>query len=45
LGLLSFGASSIAERVRTFGVDNWAYDPFLDPIEIQQRNQSAKALA
>ncbi|HEY2527148.1 MAG TPA: C-terminal binding protein [Xanthobacteraceae bacterium] len=42
-GLLSFGAiaRSIAERVRTFGVDIWAYDPFLDPIEIQQRNVRA----
>ena len=31
--------------MKTFGVDNWAYDHFLDPIEIQQRNQSAKAIA
>jgi D-3-phosphoglycerate dehydrogenase len=42
-GLLSFGeiARSIAERVRTFGVDIWAHDPFLDPIEIQRRNVRA----
>jgi D-3-phosphoglycerate dehydrogenase / 2-oxoglutarate reductase len=42
-GLLSFGAisRSIAERVRPFGVDIWAHDPFLDPIEIQQRNVRA----
>src|SRR5262252_9546832 len=42
-GLLSFGAiaRSIAERVRTFGVDIWAYDPFLDPAEIEQRNVRA----
>jgi D-3-phosphoglycerate dehydrogenase len=45
-GLLSFGAisRSIAERVRPFGVDIWAYDPFLDPIEIQQRNVRAVSL-
>ena len=42
-GLLSFGAiaCSIAERVRPFGVDIWAYDPFLDPAEIQERNVRA----
>jgi D-3-phosphoglycerate dehydrogenase / 2-oxoglutarate reductase len=39
-GLLSFGAiaRSIAERVRPFGVDIWAHDPFLDPAEIQRRH-------
>jgi D-3-phosphoglycerate dehydrogenase len=39
-GLVSFGsiARSIAERVRPFGVDIWAYDPFLDPREIQRWN-------
>src|SRR3974377_309034 len=38
-GLLSFGAIArrIAERVRPFGVDIWAYDPFLDAAEIQQQ--------
>jgi D-3-phosphoglycerate dehydrogenase / 2-oxoglutarate reductase len=43
LGLLSFGAiaRSIAERVRPFGVDIWAHDPFLDPAEIQQRHVRA----
>src|SRR5262245_64794033 len=42
-GLVSFGAiaRSIAERVRPFGVDIWAYDPFLDPTEIQQQNVRA----
>jgi D-3-phosphoglycerate dehydrogenase / 2-oxoglutarate reductase len=37
-GLVSFGsiARRIAERVRPFGVDIWAYDPFLDPTEIQR---------
>jgi len=42
-GLLSFGAiaRSIAERVRPFGVDIWAYDPFLDPREIQRWNVRA----
>jgi D-3-phosphoglycerate dehydrogenase / 2-oxoglutarate reductase len=42
-GLLSFGAiaRSIAERVRPFGVDIWAHDPFLDPAEIQERNVRA----
>ena len=37
-GLVSFGsiARSIAERVRPFGVEIWAYDPFLDPTEIQR---------
>jgi D-3-phosphoglycerate dehydrogenase / 2-oxoglutarate reductase len=39
-GLLSFGAiaRSIAERVRPFGVDIWAYDPFLDAAEIQRQD-------
>jgi D-3-phosphoglycerate dehydrogenase / 2-oxoglutarate reductase len=39
-GLMSFGAiaRSIAERVRPFGVDIWAHDPFVDPAEIQRRN-------
>jgi D-3-phosphoglycerate dehydrogenase len=39
-GLLSFGAiaRSIAERVRAFGVDIWAHDPFLDPTELLQRH-------
>src|SRR6516164_8709092 len=42
-GLLSFGAiaRSIAERVRPFGVDIWAYDPFLDPTDMQQQNVRA----
>jgi D-3-phosphoglycerate dehydrogenase / 2-oxoglutarate reductase len=42
-GLLSFGAiaRSIAERVRPFGVEIWAYDPFLDPAELQQRDVQA----
>jgi phosphoglycerate dehydrogenase-like enzyme len=42
-GLVSFGsiARSIAERVRPFGVDIWAYDPFLDPTEIQRWNVRA----
>jgi D-3-phosphoglycerate dehydrogenase len=42
-GLLSFGAiaRNIAERVRPFGVDIWAYDPFLDPVEIQGQNVRA----
>src|SRR5262245_59630028 len=42
-GLLSFGsiARSIAERVRPFGVDIWAHDPFLAPTEIQQRDVRA----
>jgi D-3-phosphoglycerate dehydrogenase / 2-oxoglutarate reductase len=37
-GLLSFGAiaRSIAERVRPFGVDIRAHDPFLDPAEMQR---------
>jgi D-3-phosphoglycerate dehydrogenase / 2-oxoglutarate reductase len=39
-GLLSFGsiARSIAERVRPFGVDIWAHDPFLDQSEIRRRH-------
>jgi D-3-phosphoglycerate dehydrogenase len=42
-GLLSFGAIArrIAERVRPFGVDIWAYDPFLDAAEIQQQDVRA----
>jgi D-3-phosphoglycerate dehydrogenase len=38
-GLLSFGsiARSIAERVRPFGVDIWAHDPFLDQSEIRRQ--------
>jgi D-3-phosphoglycerate dehydrogenase / 2-oxoglutarate reductase len=42
-GLLSFGtiARNIAERVRPFGVDIWAYDPFLDATEIRERNVRA----
>ena len=45
-GLLSFGsiARSIAERVRPFGVDIWAHDPFLDPTEIQRWNVRAVSL-
>jgi D-3-phosphoglycerate dehydrogenase / 2-oxoglutarate reductase len=39
-GLLSFGsiARSIADRVRPFGVEIWAHDPFLDPEEIRAQN-------
>jgi D-3-phosphoglycerate dehydrogenase len=42
-GLVSFGAiaRSITERVRPFGVDIWAYDPFLDPTDIQRWNVRA----
>jgi D-3-phosphoglycerate dehydrogenase / 2-oxoglutarate reductase len=42
-GLLSFGAIArrIAERVRPFGVDIWAYDPFLDAAEIQRNHVRA----
>ena len=42
-GLISFGAiaRSIAERVRAFGVDIWAHDPFLDPAEMQRRDVRA----
>ncbi|WP_280398624.1 C-terminal binding protein [Nocardia carnea] len=38
LGLLSFGAIArlIAERAQAFGVEVWAYDPFLDQSEIQE---------
>ncbi|MBO0765076.1 MAG: C-terminal binding protein, partial [Hyphomicrobiaceae bacterium] len=45
-GLMSFGAiaRSIAERVKPFGVDIWAYDPFLDPTEIEKRNVRAVSL-
>jgi len=37
-GLLSFGAvaRSIAERVKPFGVDIRAHDPFVDPAEMQR---------
>jgi D-3-phosphoglycerate dehydrogenase / 2-oxoglutarate reductase len=37
-GLLSFGAiaRSIADRVRPFGVELWAHDPFVDPDEVRQ---------
>ena len=37
-GLISFGsiARSIAARVRPFGVDVWAYDPFLDSTEMHR---------
>ncbi|MEU9963372.1 C-terminal binding protein [Streptomyces malaysiensis] len=37
LGLLSFGsiARLIAERAKAFGVEVWAYDPFLDQPEIR----------
>jgi D-3-phosphoglycerate dehydrogenase len=40
LGLLSFGAIArgIAERVRPFGVEIWAHDPFVDAAEIQRQN-------
>jgi D-3-phosphoglycerate dehydrogenase / 2-oxoglutarate reductase len=39
-GLLSFGAiaRSVADRVRPFGVDIWAHDPFVDPTEMQRCN-------
>jgi len=42
-GLLSFGAiaRSIAERVRAFGVEIWAHDPFVDPAEMQGRDVRA----
>lgn len=42
-GLLSFGAIArgIAERVRPFGVDVWASDPFLDPAEIREQGVRA----
>src|SRR5215472_1874312 len=38
-GLLSFGsiARGIAERVRPFGVEIWAHDPFLNQSEIQRQ--------
>jgi D-3-phosphoglycerate dehydrogenase len=38
-GLLSFGsiARNVAERVRPFGVDIWAHDPFLDQSEIRRQ--------
>lgn len=37
-GLLSFGAiaHAIAERVRPFGVEIWAHDPFLEPEAIRR---------
>ncbi|MCL2725312.1 MAG: dihydroxy-acid dehydratase [Polyangiaceae bacterium] len=36
-GLLSFGAiaRSIADRVRPFGVELWAHDPFVDPDKLR----------
>jgi D-3-phosphoglycerate dehydrogenase len=39
LGLLSFGAiaRAIAERVKPFGVEIWAHDPFLDQSEMQRQ--------
>ncbi|NRQ30872.1 C-terminal binding protein [Nonomuraea sp. NN258] len=39
-GLLSFGAIAqlIAERVRAFGVEVWAHDPFLDESELRSRD-------
>jgi D-3-phosphoglycerate dehydrogenase len=39
-GLLSFGsiARNIAAKVRPFGVDIWAYDPFLDEDEIRAQD-------
>jgi D-3-phosphoglycerate dehydrogenase / 2-oxoglutarate reductase len=38
-GLLSFGAiaQGIAERVRPFGVEIWASDPFADPASIKKK--------
>ncbi|MBU8900587.1 C-terminal binding protein [Corallococcus sp. H22C18031201] len=38
VGLLSFGAIArlIAERVRPFGVELWAHDPFLDAAEVRK---------
>ena len=38
-GLLSFGsiASSIADKVRAFGVEVWAHDPFVPADEIRAR--------
>jgi len=38
-GLLSFGtiARNIAERVRPFGVEIWAHDPFVNPSELRLR--------
>ncbi|MDG9687566.1 NAD(P)-dependent oxidoreductase [Streptomyces sp. DH18] len=37
MGLLSFGsiARLIAKRAKVFGVEVWAYDPYLDPSEIR----------
>lgn len=42
-GLLSFGAIArgIAERVRPFGVEIWAHDPFLDQDEITRTGARA----
>jgi D-3-phosphoglycerate dehydrogenase len=39
LGLLSFGAiaRAIAARVRPFGVDIWAHDPFIDESDIRKQ--------
>ncbi|PZG23551.1 C-terminal binding protein [Nonomuraea aridisoli] len=38
-GLMSFGAIArlIAERVRAFGVEIWAHDPFVDESEMRSR--------
>jgi D-3-phosphoglycerate dehydrogenase len=46
-GLLSFGsiARGIAERVRLFGVDIWAHDPFLDQSEIRRQGVRPVSLA
>src|SRR5262249_15287288 len=40
LGLLSFGAiaRAIAERAKPFGVEVWAYDPFMEESEMRQRD-------
>jgi D-3-phosphoglycerate dehydrogenase len=39
LGLLSFGAiaRSIADRVKPFGVEVWAHDPYVDVVAIRQQ--------
>jgi D-3-phosphoglycerate dehydrogenase len=40
LGILSFGAIArgIAERARSFGVEVWAHDPFIDEADLRQNN-------
>jgi D-3-phosphoglycerate dehydrogenase len=45
-GLLSFGsiARSIAAKVKPFGVDVWAYDPFLDADELRAHGVRPAAL-